>query len=344
MKKYIFILIILFFYNSNAQSGFETILLADKNDTQKILKAYFTPKVNGYINNLHNGWYHTAKAHKPFGFDFSISLSNAMLPDNEKTFRISGLNSVNNSASVFSGSTASGSSNIAPVLVSRNINGQNVTANFNFPGGTNGTFIKKSTSIPIAQLSIGLPQKFGVMIRVVPEMKFNNKNESLSILGVGLKKEITDWFGKTEKLPLHISLLTAYNSMTVAYGIENQVFPEGNNSGLEISNAFSEFNLKTFTIQAIASIDWPRINIYGGLGFNTGSADYKMNGAFKGKFKGSITPEIKNLETPEFLNLKSQGIMATIGTRVNLRFLKLFGSYSLQENNTLNIGIAIDIK
>jgi hypothetical protein len=66
MKKRILILIsvLTLSIQTKAQSNFENILLADVNDSQKLLQAYFAPGMEGFINAMNGGWYHTAKVHK----------------------------------------------------------------------------------------------------------------------------------------------------------------------------------------------------------------------------------------------------------------------------------------
>lgn len=61
--------------NVKAQSGFEQALLGTSEDASKLVKAYFNPGIEGLINSMNNGWYHTAKVHKKFGFDLSIGLN-----------------------------------------------------------------------------------------------------------------------------------------------------------------------------------------------------------------------------------------------------------------------------
>jgi hypothetical protein len=344
MKKYIFILIIFIFYNSNAQSGFESILLADKNDSQKILNSYFSPRINSYLNGLNSNWYYTAKVHKPYGFDLSFNLININAPSSKKTFSVDNLSSINSSNGVFSGTSSIGNQSTTNFSVSKTINNQNTTAENNFKGGANGSLFKNHTTIPIAQLNVGLSRGFDLMLRLTPETKINNENESLKVFGLGLKKEITNWFVIAEKTPLHISLLAGYNTMSAVYGIENQSFPTGNTSGLEIQNAVSEFKIHTITLKALASLDWSIFNVFGGFGYSSGNANYKMSGTFKGQYEGVLNPEIEELEIPNLAKYKYQGISATIGSKINLRFLNIYASYSLQQFNTFNIGVAFNVK
>ncbi|MDG1038764.1 MAG: hypothetical protein P8O89_07460, partial [Polaribacter sp.] len=93
MKKHILILISVFTLSvqTKAQNGFENILLADVNDSQKLLEAYFAPGMEGFINAMNSGWYHTAKVHKKLGFDISIGASGAQIPSKNDLINISAL-------------------------------------------------------------------------------------------------------------------------------------------------------------------------------------------------------------------------------------------------------------
>lgn len=341
MKKYILILlgVFAFSFNTKAQDGFENILLADAQDSQKLMQAYFAPGMEAFINSMNNGWYHTAKVHKPFGFDISIGASGSMIPSEKELFNISALGLVSVSSSSTTAATFGGDqNNTTPMVVSTTINGQNVTANFDAPGGANlpGNFVPA----PIAQVNLGLPGKFEAMLRIVPKINIGDNDGSVNMLGLGLKKEITSWFGPMDKTPLHVSLLAAYTTMNVDYGIGDV-----NSNNLEIRNGLSKFNLKAFTAQAIASLNFPIINLYGGIGFNSGSSSYEMSGTFTGIYKDPLGNDVRQtLSVPSNLDFNSSGLNTTIGARLSLGFFKLFASYTLQEYNALSAGISIGIR
>lgn len=338
-----------FLYNSNtkAQEGFENILLADSGDSKKLLQAYFAPGMEGFINAMNNGWYHTAKVHKPFGFDITVGLSGSIVPSEREFFNIAttlGANSsiTSNSATA---STFAGPNTSTPMTVNTTVNGENVSADLNFPGGANLPL--NLVPAPVAQISVGLPRKFEAMFRLVPKINLGEDNGSLNMFGVGLKKEITDWFGAIDYTPLHISLLAAYTNMNVNYGIDDQNFPTGNQSGIEIKDALTEFNLTAFTVQAIASINLPVFNVYGGIGYNNGSSNFTMSGTYTGRYEtgNPLQPTVQQtLNVPGSLDFESSGFMTTLGARLSLGFFKIFGSYTLQEYNAANLGVAISIR
>ena len=344
MKKNIFILVLFVISNLNAQSGFETLFLADKNDSKKIISNYFSPRIKGYLSGLNNGWFYTAKAHRPFGFDFSLNLANVICAKDNEVFNLDNLSSVNLPNGNFNGTTAIGKQKNTPFTVTRNINGQNVNANAIFTGGATNAVFENTTSIPIAQLSVGISNGFDIMLRLTPQMRLNNDNESLNVLGFGIKKEITNWFKKSKNLPLHISILAGYTSMKASYGIENQSLPSGNQSGIEIQNGLSEFSLNSFTFQILSSLEWDRFGFFGSLGYNNGKSNFKTTGSFRGQYQGTTNPEIIAIEAPQDIEFKSSSLSATIGSRINLRYFKIFGSFSVQEFNSTNLGIAFSIK
>jgi len=344
MKKSVLLFLSVFAlsFTTKAQSGFEAILLAEKADSEKLMEAYFAPGVEGFINAMNSGWYHTAKVHKTLGFDISIGASGAFIPSEKEIFNIAALNLTSVSSTSTTASTFAGPNDPTVMNIERTINGQLVSADFNFPGGAIEDLPGNVVPAPIVQLNVGLPWDLEAMVRFVPKIDLGDSDGSVNVFGFGLKKEITDWFGPIGKTPLHISLLAAYSSMDVNYGIGDI-----NSPNLKVVNGSSSFNLKSFTAQAIASLNLPFINFYGGIGYNSGSSSYKTEGTFTGIYQTNSTPSTnitETLEIPSNIDFQSKGVVATVGARLSLGFFKIFGSYTLQEYNTLNLGIAISIR
>ena len=343
MKKHLLVSLSIFAlsFSTKAQSGFEAILLADKADSQKLMQAYFAPGIEGFINAMNSGWYHTAKVHKTLGFDVTIGVSGAFIPSERELFTISALNLVSVSSSSTTAPTFAGSSEGTTMTVNRTINGQVVSTDFKSPGGIIEDLPGNVVPAPSVQIAVGLPWDLETMVRISPEINFDDGG-SINMFGIGFKKEITDWFGPIGKTPLHISLLAAYSSMDVQYGIGDV-----STSNLEIKNGLASFKLTSFTAQAIASLNLPFINFYGGIGYNNGSASYSSQGTYTGVYSTTTAPIIsisETLDVPSNLDFNSSGLAATIGTRLSLGFFKIFGSYTLQEYNTLNLGMAISIR
>lgn len=320
-------------FNTNAQEGFEGYLLANSNDRTKLIEAYINPAMKGLIYGMNNGWYHTAKVHKPFGFDISIGLNASLVPEEDEMFNLSGLTSINQATGgSISAATVAGSEDTTPITtVNINEGGVNYTTTFNAPGGIKESLPLNAVPAPAVQLSLGLPAKFEVSLRLVP--KVGSDDVKGDLLGIGIKKEITDWFGPIGKTPLHVSLLAAYTTMNVDYKIENS-------DEVTVENGIAEFKLNSYTVEAIASLNFPIINIYGGVGYGSGSSTLKM----LGEYKLNYGLQSRTINDPINSKFDASGFKSTIGARLSLGFFKIFGSYTLQEYNTANLGVAISIR
>lgn len=326
---------------SQNADGIEAILLSGTQDASKLTTAYINPAMKGLIFGMNNGWYHTAKTHKKFGFDISIGLNAAIIPTEDELFSFTelGLSSSTTSTSAYGATVAGENSLEAPVTFAGIVDGEEVTATFNMPGGVKDDLPLNAMPSPNVQLSIGLPYKLDVMIRLVPELGSDNVKGKL--LGLGLKKDITSIFGEFEKLPLNISLLGAFTKMNVNYNIQNE-------SSITGINQEAEFKLNSFTVQAIASLNFPVLNIYGGIGYNGGSSELSMKGTYELEYNtGEPAPNNKKtkiLTDPISLDFNANGIRTTLGARISLGPIKIYGDYTIQEYNTVTAGIAISVR
>lgn len=348
MKKYFLaaIFVISTVFSAKAQDGFENILLADAGDSQKLLQAYFAPGMEGFINSMNNGWAHTAKVHSKFGFDISIGVSASSIPTERELFNITALNLSSVTSTSTTASTFGGPNNTTAMTVNTTINGQNVSANFSMPGGATSDLPMNAVPAPVAQFTLGLPWKMDAMVRFVPKINIGEDDGSVDMFGFGLKKEITSWFGPMEKTPLHVSLLAAYTTMNVNYDIADQNVPSGQ-SGIEIQNAATSFSLNAFTVQALASLNFPFINLYGGFGYNSGSASYNMTGNYTGYYNTGIPAApvaSRPLNVPSNLEFDSSGFRTSVGARLSLGFFKIFADYTIQEFNSVTAGVAFSFR
>ena len=268
----------------------ESILLAAKVDANKLTESYMNPAMKGLVYGMNSGWYHTAKVHKKLGFDITIGLNASTVPKKDEliTFANLGLTSISSSSST--SPTVAGSGDGATMNVNATVQGQSVTATFDMPSGIKGDLPMSAVPTPAVQLSLGLPYKFDVMLRMVPEV--GDKDVKGKLFGLGLKKEITSVFGPLDKLPLHVSVLTAYTSMDVNYNMNGNNIPG--------DNQHAKFKLNSFTAQAIASLNFPVINVYGGLGYSGGKSTLKMLGTYQLEYNtgqpAPMTPLLRRLQ------------------------------------------------
>lgn len=316
----------------------ESILLAARADANKLTESYMNPAMKGLIYGMNSGWYHTAEVHKKFGFDLTIGLNASIVPEDDELIIFADLGLTNISSTGSTSPTLAGSGDGARMNVNSTVQGQAVTASFDMPSGIKDDLPINAIPSPAIQLSLGLPFKFDVMLRLVPEV--GDEDVKGKLLGLGLKKEITSIFGPMEKTPLHVSVLAAYTTMDVNYAMNGNEIP-GNNQN-------AAFELNSYTVQAIASLNFPIINFYGGLGYSSGKSTLKMLGTYELEYNtGQPAPNDTITETvtdPLDLGFNTNGFRATIGTRLSLGFFKIFADYTLQEYNTISGGIAFSIR
>ena len=343
MKKFLVAIVCVFTFTfqgkAQTSDGFEAILLAAE-DAEKILGAYIDPAMTGLILGMNNGWYHTAKAHKLFGFDISIGMNGALVPGSDEIFRFADLGLTNTTSNSPIGATVAGANNLKPLVTfSGTVEGQNVTATFEMPGGIKDDLPINAVPAPAVQIGMGLPWKMDAMIRFVPEVGSDDVRGQL--FGIGLKKEITSLFGKMDKTPLHVSILAALTTMSVDYDIQADTSIPG-------TGQKAEFDLNSYTVEAIASLNFPIINIYGGIGYNGGNADLNMLGTYNLEYEtGLPAPNdtiTESITDPVKLRFNVGGFKTTLGTRISLGFFKIFGSYTIQNYNTVNAGIAFSFR
>lgn len=334
MKKLtLLVLLGLVTITSKAQE-LESILLASKDDASKLTSAYINPAMKGLIYGMNSGWYHTAKVHKKLGFDISIGANLSIAPTEDELMVFADLGLTSISSASTTSPTVFGSGDGAQMNVNAVVQGQNVTASFEMPSGISEDLPMNAVPTPSLQLSVGLPYKFDVMLRLVPEVGSDDVKGNL--LGVGLKKEITSIFGALEKLPLHVSVLAAYSTMNVDYVIDGGTIPG--------QDQRTEFKLNSYTVQAIGSLNFPIINIYGGIGYSGGSSSLKMLGDYELTYNTSGGTIVETVTDPLNLDFDASGFRTTIGARLSLGFFKIFGDYTIQEYNTFSTGIAFSFR
>ena len=317
----------------------ETILLA-KEDASKLTEAYLKPATKGLIYSMNNGWYHTAKVHKKLGFDVTIGVSGSFVPSKDEMFDLTKLGLQSTTFSNNNTATLAGNEDrsVSTLTFNGTVQGQNVSADFEMPEGEDVGIIPA----PIIQVGVGLPFDLEAMLRFSP--KVGSDDVKGSLFGLGLKKEITSWFGPLDNLQLHVSLLASYTNMNVEYDM-GDIY--GN---IEATNALTEFKLNTYTVQAIASINFPIINVYGGVGYNGGNT--KLNMTADSDFIASYTTNTipsatvtENLgSNPLSLKSTAGSFNATAGLRLSLGFFKFFANYTMQEYNSANAGIAFSFR
>jgi hypothetical protein len=323
-------------FSAKAQTydGFESFLLATESDAKALVSGYLSPAIKGMNHSLNGGWYHTAKTHKKFGFDITISANLSFAPSKDELFSIAGLNNVSTLSGETSIPTVLGDNrNETLVIKVPNYEDVEVTA----PGGIKDDLPLKGVPAPMVQVGFGLPLETDVIIRYLPTV--DSEGVQASLFGLGFKHNLLQYFGPIDKLPLNVSVLAAYSKMSTRYDLQSTSSIPG--ADQEIS-----FSTNTLTVQALASLDLLFIDFYAGLGYGLGKTSFDVLGTYNLEYTDASTnmSTSKEIIDPIAMNVKSSGVKATIGTRINIAFFKIFADYSFQEYNTFTAGVAFSIR
>lgn len=348
MKKLFASILILTSIQLSKAQELETILLAS-DDASLLTQNYLSPAMEGLMYSMNGGWATTAKVHKKFGFDITIGANLAFVPDESQFFAF-------NPGDYQFVSLPNGESELPTVMSEDDTeteiditipvgDGTFKVASFDMPGGIAEDLPARAVPGPTVQVGFGLPFKTDIKARFVPNISVDDDFES-GLIGFGLQHDLTQYFGPLDKLPLSVSVLGAFTNMKVTYNIADDEIADG----VAVNNGEAEFKVNTWTVQALASLDFKIITFYGSVGYNNGKSTAKMKGDYTltydiedagGNTIGTVDETISN---PINLDFEANGVRATIGTRLNLAFFKIFADYTIQEYNTATLGIAFSFR
>jgi hypothetical protein len=348
MKKLFASILVIFSIQLCKAQELETILLA-ADDASLLTQNYLSPAMEGLMYSMNGGWATTAKVHKKFGFDITIGANLSFVPDEAQFFdfipdQYEFLNLPNGEdqlPTIMSEDDVETTIDISiPVG-----DGTFKVASFDMPGGIADDLPASAVPAPGVQVGFGLPFKTDIKARYVPNLAFDEDIES-GLVGFGLQHDLTQYLGPLDNLPLSISILGAFTNMTVTYDIEDDNITDD----VTVSNGELEFKMNTWTVQALASLDFKIITFYGSLGYNSGKTTAKMKGDYTLTYDiedgsgNQIETVDETISDPINLDFEANGMRATLGTRLNLAFFKIFADYTFQEYNTASVGIAFSFR
>jgi hypothetical protein len=343
MKK-IILLMILFVPFLGKSQDLEQFLLAGTEDASKLTEKYVNPVSKGFMYGLNNGWYSTARTHKKFGFDITLVANLAKVPGSDEVFQFiesdySNLSLASGASSAEMQTLMGGENNEALLARIETSAGEYDLARFNIPDGIGDDLPMNAVPSATLQVGIGIPGiNSDLKVRYLP--KVGTSDLEVGMFGIGLQKSLSKML-KIDKTPVDISALIAYTQLTAEYDIQED-------SGFEGSGQMMEFKTNAYTFQAIASVNLKVIEFYGAVGYNTAKMDVDIKGTYELEYVdvNSNVPVsgYKELTDPVSVDFDASGVRATIGTRLNLGFFKIFGDYTIQEYNTITGGIAFSFR
>jgi len=321
------------------QDDFHKFLEAGADDASAIYESYTSPLFSGLNFAFSRGWYNTAKAHKPLGFDFSLNVSIAFVPDKDLFYPASEVtdrwvaNGGNTQFATGTGvtqyPTMVGPQSPKPVIQVRNpITGQfETTGEFEGPVGFNyaNDLIPKATPVALPQFGIGLYKNTDLKFRFLPSV--GSDDVKLQMFGIGLMHDIKQWIPGNSLIPIDISILVAYSN--IDFEVRNIDNVQGNEA---------IFELGAWTYNLLVSKELHVITFYGGLGYVNSTNTIDLIGEY------DVEANLNPIVDPVSIKTSDSGFGGTLGFRLKLAVLTINAEYTLQEYNTLSFGLGVALR
>ncbi len=355
---------------SHAQNlNFSNLLSAGVSDANLYLQDYISPFMKGFGYGMSNGWYNTAKPHRPLGLDITATVNVAFVPDKDLLFDFEGFNSLSvesgpnelptifgpKASSELSFNTQSNVTYIDPDPGSPTF-GESITSDEVISGdfpAPDGIDLEEEVGssfvpVPMVQLGVGLIKNTELKLRLLPTV--STDDFEFKFFGIGVMHDFKQWTPGISHLPFDASVFIGYTRLRAETRFDTDV----NSETLRGSNQAAGYEVKSLTIQIVASKTISILTFYGGFGFNRTNSVLKMTGTYIVDGETEITLQDGTVRTvdssfelpvdPVRLNFNSSGPRATIGARIKLLILTIHAGYTVQEYNTLTAGIGVTIR
>ena len=343
-KKNAFVALIFVFLlagiNAHAQGNLDDLLgaiaeekEAGKRDAGKLVEGYISPFIKGFGYGLVSGWNNTAKPHKKFGVELTITANLSYVPDKDLLYNVGDMDletvSLESSADDPNVPTVFGP-NYEPVY---RYNATNTTFNGPPGGDLEGEIGSAFVPVPMVHLGFGLPWETDIKVRFLPNIS-TGEDTKMNMWGVGLLHDFKQHIPVMKNMPFSLSVFAGYTRLNVETDL-NSTLPQYNQRAL--------FGVNGFTAQVLISKKLSVVTFYGGLGYNAVSSNLDMKGQYDLNDDNIYDP-VTDIEDPLSLKYSTGGARATIGFRLKLSVITLHTDYTFQEYNTLSVGFGINVR
>lgn len=328
MKRLIvFALIGLSALTTRAQGDLDDLLKGSQADANYLAQGYLEPVLNAIGSGLNQGWYNTAANHKKFGFDLTLSISSIQFPSTDRLYFVD-----NNRLSSIRLQSGSGDvptfvgPNAPPTYEYLDGSGNPTGATFQGPPGVDleNEVPLGGMPVPTLNLGIGIPWNTDVKLRYGT---LSQAEAKINLFGFAIQHDIKQHIPGLKELPFDLSALFGYTSFTS----ELQFDPTGN------PNQKGTADFSATTIQAIIGKKFSVLTLYGAVGYNFSSGDFKAVGTYDTGTGSTMTD-------PVTITSSVNGPRATAGLRLKLAVFTFHGDYTFQRYNTFTFGFGISVR
>ncbi|QNJ98110.1 DUF6588 family protein [Constantimarinum furrinae] len=340
MKNIMFTLCFVSITSLSAQENLEDLLAAGIEDAQRFTAGYISPATEGMIYNTSNGWINSAEVKKPLKFEISVIGNATFVKDEHKTFT---LNTADyNNLKFRDGSTSKEvatafGENDPDILVFAEVQDFSGVfteeVEFLLPQGLASVNVNV---LPTAflQARLGVLKATEVKVRYFP--KIDREDVKTGLVGFGLQHEISQWFPAESAFPVAISGFVGYTNVSGNYDFTDDEVIDGDNQQFDVS-------INSWLFQLQGSTTMPVFNVYGGLGYVTGTSDFDVLGTYRVRAGVPFFETTNEFTDPFSVTNKISGIRATLGAKLQLGFFGLHADYNIAEYNNVSVGMHFGI-
>lgn len=355
-----------------AQSDITEFLKAGILDANILSEAYISPFGKAFGASMNSGWYNTAKAHKPLGFDFTFSLNVVQIPSKFQSYDFNKLNleklKLVDPAGESHGSTVFGENHPGPSVsimmpnplygITPNSSPDTALTQFELPQGIGYNLLP----MPNLQLRLGIYQNTDLTFRFVPAVSIPGINGEVSLMGIGLMHDIKQWIPGWRDREFDLSVQGAWSNFRFGMNFpgalkadpeaiyEDETTPDQST----YDNQNFSYDMAAWNAHLLISKKLGVITFYGGLGY--GQSQGKM--AIKGTFPIPITVAdpvnysplnvgkqvVRDYDDPINLTMNQGGFRGNIGFRLKLAIFTLHADYTLAEFPIMSAGLGLTVR
>ncbi|QAA82766.1 hypothetical protein EI546_14025 [Aequorivita sp. H23M31] len=338
MKKLLFVLVLMSGVSTVAQENLEDLIAAGIEDAQRFATGYISPGAEGMIHIMANGWVQTAETKKPLRFDISIVGNAGFIKKKHQTFTVNTADYNNlkfrDGSTVKEVATTFGENDPDVFVYSVVRNGEDSEeVEFKLPQGLASVNLN---ILPTAflQARLGIFKGTEVKLRYFP--KIAQEEVKVGLFGAGLQHDFTSWIPAEKVFPVAISGVVAFTNVGASYNFTNHEIVSGENQHFDLK-------LNSWLFQLQASTKMRVFNVYGGVGYVSGTSDFNVLGNYKVNAGIPLDEMTNQFKDPFTVKTKVSDMRATLGANLRLGFFGLNLDYNLAEFNSATVGLHFGI-
>lgn len=307
---------------------------AASKDVSALANEYMRPFGEEFGKTFNTGWYTSAKPHKLGGFDITISATAIPISSSMKNY---------NAADVLKNSEVlrvkNGDSPITPTVLGKDVDGPTVELYEKNTGVVLSSMkLPQGSNLPVLPMAnynigVGLPFHTDVAFRFIPKFSFGDDGE-FGLWGIGIRNEFKEFIPVFKMLPFNLSAFWGMTKYKLSWDMKENSYANKNYKDQELST-----DATSYTARLLISKSIPVLTVYGGIGYNNSSSNYKLKGHYQ--YNGIA---VNNGNDPFNLDYTSTGMMFNAGLRIKLAVFMLFGDYTYAGTSMYTAGLGFTFR